>query len=283
MNRTLIGRDALRGALDVRRQCQKDKYTPICIYDLATDLGVKVRFVEGSSFEGMFEKNTSTIFIPSQRGCGRRAFACAHELGHWYFSHGTHVNELAENSDCFAKNEEEVLVDQFAGHLLMPRPAITKALKERGIKPESLTPNECYMLSCQFGVGYETLITHLNVSAQAISDNTASCLKKTKPLALKSGIVGEHFPHYLAYVDQHWLGLPIDLEVGDAVFTNFLSVSDGANLSQQKEGNGCLYIATEPGISKLSSKDSDWAVFVRVSRKGYTGLAKFRHMEEAND
>ena len=58
---------------------------------------------------------------------------------------------------------------------------------------------------------------------------------------------------------------------------------EGISIVQiQDSRDGVLVRALEPGISRLSG-GSDWAAFVRVSRRGFVGRSIFRHMEEVED
>ena len=103
-----LARRALRGALEVRKKAGLSLSLPICIYDLAGEtLKVEVRFQAGPSFGGMYAKETQTILVPSERPAGRRAFTCAHELGHWYFKHGTRLEDLIEQESWELEEEEE--------------------------------------------------------------------------------------------------------------------------------------------------------------------------------
>lgn len=98
---------------------------PLCIYDFAETLGVEVRFVRGESFEGLYARSSTTILVPSLRPRGRQVFACAHELGHWHFKHGTKIEELKFFDLNYNKRSEEYLANLFAAYLLMP-PSVVK-------------------------------------------------------------------------------------------------------------------------------------------------------------
>ena len=92
----LLARRALRGALETRRRVRASTLDPVCVYDLAEQLGIEVKFFAGNSFGGMYVKTSQTILVPSLRPPGRRAFTCAHEIGHWFFGHGTRIDRLGE-------------------------------------------------------------------------------------------------------------------------------------------------------------------------------------------
>jgi hypothetical protein len=52
---------------------------------------------------------------------------------------------------------------------------------------------------------------------------------------------------------------------------------------KQKSRNGCLFRANRPGIVRVYCRDTNWALFVRVSRHQFVGLSQYRHLEEAED
>src|ERR1700682_610334 len=77
---------ALDAALKVRRDMRIGLWIPVCVYDLADEMGVDVRFLPYSSMEGMYRKsNIPVIFVSALRPAGRQTYTCAHELGHHVF------------------------------------------------------------------------------------------------------------------------------------------------------------------------------------------------------
>src|SRR6266567_4234154 len=87
--------DAADAALRMRQSAGLGIWTPMCIYDVAEELGLEVRFVDISSMEGMYCKTaTPLILVSSLRPSGRQAFTCAHELGHHIYKHGCAVSAL---------------------------------------------------------------------------------------------------------------------------------------------------------------------------------------------
>ncbi len=70
----------------------------------------------------------------------------------------------------------------------------------------------------------------------------------------------------------------MDAEVGDAIVvpTGVALAGDAA-----ERVNGGLLRARGPGIASL--RHGSWTVEVRVARAAYTGLAVYRHLEEADD
>jgi Zn-dependent peptidase ImmA (M78 family) len=121
--------DAADAALRVRQSAGLGMWTPMCVYDVAEKLGIEVRFVDISSMEGMYCKiATPLILVSSLRPSGRQAFTCAHELGHHIYKHGTRIDELVDRPTAKSRfDPEEFLADCFAGLLLMPKSAVSRA------------------------------------------------------------------------------------------------------------------------------------------------------------
>lgn len=279
-----LARRALRGALEVRKKAGLSLSVPICIYDLAgKTLKVEIRFQAGPTFGGMYAKETQTILVPSERPAGRRAFTCAHELGHWYYKHGTRIEDLAEQEKGSSDDPDEILANQFAANLLMPKWAMEQMFKERSIDPSSVSDIQMYAAACQFGVGYETMIQHLRFGLGFISSNSSERLLQSSPKSIKRNLLGELFPNHLVVVSKTWNSVAIDLEVGDGAFLNFPARSDGAHLVAGDSKTGSLFVATRPGITKIEAVGDNWAAFARISRKGFTGRSTFRHLEDPDE
>lgn len=214
MTRQDIARIALRASIEARRKANVPLDEPICAYDFVEKLGVEVRFVGGASFAGMSAKGYDVVFVPAERPPGRRAFTCAHELAHWWFGHGVRVEHLDfEREDCVIP--EEMLANQFAAYLLMPRRALKSAFDRRGCRPSAASVRQIYAVACQFGVGYGTLVKHLYWSEGAISRKRMEELQSITPKEIRHELLGSPTSGHLVFADDHWANVAIDLEVGD--------------------------------------------------------------------
>jgi hypothetical protein len=200
------------------------------------------------------------------------------------FGHGSTVDQLIENTPATdSYNTEEFLADVFAGFLLMPKAAIHHAVNCRDWSFKSLSPWESYVLAGNFGVGYSTLVRHLQDSLELISPSKAEKLLQTQPKDIRESALVQSFNAQLFYVDHEWEGRPVDLEVGDLVLTELGIDVKSDQLRQLRETTeGILYRATAPGIGRLLEHDRGWATFVRVSRSCYEGRSQYRHLEEAS-
>lgn len=280
-SRTILAREALRAAVELRTRLAIPEDAPVCIYDVAKKLDIDVRFVDGDSFDGMYSKDHGVILVPSFRPYGRQAFSCAHELGHWHFGHGTRLDLLIDNSLCAVKSDEEFLADTFAGYMLMPVWAVRRMFISRGLHPDTCSPLELYRVSCQLGVGYETLIEHLYYSLRRLSPESRERLQKASPKSIREELLGKDAAgvRHLALVDAAWGSVAVDLQVGDmAILERGEQVAGPSAVSCGHVSAGQVIKAVRPGISTVSSADGKWAVYIRVSRKDFVGRSDYRHL-----
>ena len=91
----IIASDALVHALRLRKRIGATLRDSVSPYAAAEQLGIEVRFMDFPSMEGMYVAGASPkILLSSLRPQGRRAFTCAHEIGHHVFGHGEQFDEL---------------------------------------------------------------------------------------------------------------------------------------------------------------------------------------------
>jgi len=280
-----LAQQAQQKAIDVRRKAGFDHKSPLCIYGLCDKLNVRVRFID-ISMEGVYLREAEPIILLSAlRPLPRRIFTCAHELGHHVFGHGSTIDELIEESErSKAFQPEEFLANLFAGFLLMPVLGVRKAFVSRGWNADSATPEQVFTVACSFGVGYETLITHMAYSLRMISSSRASTLLKTKPKAIREKVLGRPSSDPLIIADEHWSMPTIDAEVGSLLLlpTGAEAANDTITF-EENHPKGRLFKANRPGVVRVYCRDTGWAVFVRVSRYQFIGLSQYRHLEEVED
>lgn len=278
---TLLARQALRGALETRRRIPVGKSDPICVYDIAERLGIEVRFFGGNSFGGMYAKASQTILVPSLRPSGRRAFTCAHEIGHWFFGHGTRIDELSIIGSRSESDPEEYVANTFAGYLLMPPWAVGEAFERRRCSPITCTPLQAYTVAMQLGVGYGTLVSHLQWSLGLITPARADELLKTTPKQLRESLLGGDRTRHLVIADHAWTRVPIDLQVDDmAILPEGVAVEGRSASIVGSHHLGALVVGRSPGISRAEAHDGSWSAFVRVARRDFEGRSIYRHLED---
>ena len=288
-NRRALATQAMQAATATRAKAKLDQARPICIYGLCETLGIVVRF-NNINMEGMYQRGIPPrIHLSARRPLPRRAFNCAHELGHHVFGHGSSIDELREDAKEHPwEDPKEFLADTFAGFILMPIIGLRHAFSVRGWSPETATPAQIFTIACDFGVGYATLLTHLSAGVNMLSRGRASAMRRVTPKALRAEILGALTREPLIVVDQHRNAPTLDAEVKTLLLFPPGAKVTGCGLAFERDLEaGRLYRAIKPGIFQASV--GDWAVFVRVAPiqesepYGYVGLAQYRHLEEDPD
>jgi hypothetical protein len=269
-------------AIEVRMSSGIGPTDPLCIYKLCDDNNVMVRFVD-VSMEGMYQQGAKPkILIGSKRPVARRAFTCAHEYGHHEFGHGSTLDAADDQPVPDDKDiPQEVLVNAFAGFLMMPTLGLRHALAVRGIDPKTATPIQLYAVACNFNVGYATLVNHLTYGAQMMGRSKAMELLKVQPKTIRQVLVGREEKASLMLADAHWNSGTLDMEVGALVMVPRAAIIEGDCLAPRAMiGQMALFEARKVGVFRAYVPDSEWATYIRVSKRAYVGLAQYRHMED---
>ena len=247
-------------------------------------MGVDVWFKAIPRLEGTYVKTPGpSMVISGLRPPGRQAYTGGHELGHHVYGYGSRIDEV-HDSERQEDSEEEFLAECFSGFLLMPRPAVVRGFELRGCSPGDATAEQVYEVATWLGVGYEALVTHVWLNLRLLERTRALALQKVAPRTIKSGLLGADCPHHLVVAGDNWLDRAIDIQAGDAILCPPGVVHEGA----------CVMIDTsflfdrilrgrKPGRGRLLNPETGWASFVRVSRQGFAGRARFRHEPEEDD
>ena len=282
--RRAIARQAMSAALRARLSAGYKLDHAVCVYDLAERLGVEVRFLDLPSMEGMYSSASgATIIVSSLRPRGRRAFTCAHELGHHNRKDGVEIDELVEQWEKPSFDPKEFMADCFAGALLMPKMAVSKAFAVRGWRMEQCTPEQAFMVAGYFGVGYTTLVHHMRSALQVLPHSRARELLRISPRKAQALLLGWQTPQSVVVLDTHWCRRAVDVEVGDFIVAESGAQAEGACLELSSGlDHKRIFQAVRPGIGRLEA-GTTWSAFVRVSRRDYVGRALYRHWEEAED
>ena len=286
MNTLLI--QAIKKAGQMRTKLELNMFEPVNIFDICTDLGVTVRFID-VSMEGMYisQENTSTanILISSLRPLPRRVYTCAHELGHHIFGHGSKIDGLTEEgANTSSYDQDEYLVDAFAGAFLMPLAGIESEFTKRNWEPAKASPFQFFSIASIFGIGYSTLVTHCKVH-RLISDFKVVELLRQTPSKLLQQIMGTSVKNSHFKIIDEYAQLPvIDLEVGNYLFLHQSVIIEGNHLNKLKNITfGNAFLAEKPGIVHAISEKDGTGYFIRIQNSGYIGLAENRHLENKID
>ena len=201
----------------VRVKCKQKPADPVDPITIAEERGCEVRFMSLPSLEGIYSPEPrSIIVLGSERHAGRRAFTCAHELGHHEFKHGMRVEELHTGGHESSNDVYEFLADMFAGTLLMPKAGVLRALKTRNFDLKKIQPIQVFRLASFFGVGYGTLIEHMTWTLSLLTSQQRKELLKTAPKTIKA-VYGCEPKFELVIADEGWKNRAIDVEVGDSL------------------------------------------------------------------
>jgi len=281
MNRTELALRAMKAALLVRQQLQIASVVPVPVFDVAAKLGLEVWFVDVPTLEGMYVRDdVPTVLITSHRPAGRQAMTCAHEIGHHVFGHGSVIDEYVAAEKVESNSADEFLANTFAANLLMTRGAIAQGFLARGISATDPSPEQVYTVAWWLGVGYTALLYHMRSALRIMPRVRADALLQVSPKEIRAGIIDRlHLPYSageLIPVDTGWTGRAIDGQVGDMVFLPQGVCLEGACGTLR----GRTLELRVPGIGRVHDEDTGWAAYVRVSRRGYAGLADYRHLED---
>jgi Zn-dependent peptidase ImmA (M78 family) len=282
-NKQESARLALKEAVRLRKITSHTIWDAICPYDCAEQIGLEIRFVDIPSLEGMYIKgNPPIVLVSSLRPMGRAAFTCAHEIGHHIFGHGTRIDQDQVAGINNINNQDEFLAQTFAGFFLMPKSAVDRAFTLRNWRIESCTPIRLYTIACWFGVGYETLIDHLQYSLKVLSADHAKYLKDAKLSQIKADLITQEIKTNLIVVDNYWTNRAIDIQLGDMVLLpkGVIQKGDKSKLLSIADRSGELFQGVLPGIGQFYNPSNGWSAFLRVSKPGFIGRSIFRHLDD---
>ena len=284
-SRRTLSSQGMHESIRARSKSDAGLTGPLCIYKLCEAHGVVVRFVD-VNMEGMYQRSSAPrIFISSLRPVARRAFSCAHELGHHLFGHGSTVDQLYEERSKEDRDQpNEILVNAFAAFTLMPTLGLRDAFTRRKLNSARATPEQLFAIASNFGVGYATLVNHMAYGVETISPLRANELLKSSPKAIRASLLGTPTEVPLVVADEHWSANTLDLEVDSLVLLPAGTSIDASVLAPKGSVGGMeLFQALTPGIRRATVPGTQWATFIRVSRARYVGLAKYRHLEDLGD
>ena len=275
---------AAREAARTRGRLGIDPTSSVCPFDIAERLGVIVRLDAVPSLEGMYSPGPKkTVVLGSERPWGRIRHTCGHEIGHAEFGHGARVDEVC-NGRRRTWSPEEYLADRFSTALLMPKLAVADALRRRGWDATTMTAVQVFVLAQDFGVGYTNFVSHAERTLKIVPGAAAERLRREgRQLGpLRNTVAGFEVVNDVFVCDEHWGARALDVETGDIVMVpaNALFSGECARLSHDV---GAYLVAVQAGEGHLRLRQRTSAVTVRVSRRGFTGLARYRHLAEADD
>jgi Zn-dependent peptidase ImmA (M78 family) len=283
MHHERLAARAVKAAAQVRHRCGVALDEPVCPFDLAEGLEISTRLVDLPTLEGVYVKETATILVGTQRPAGRRRYSCAHEVGHYVFGHGTRIHRtpvrLRDYGPSHSANwAEEFVANRFAEALLMPKLAVMSAFARRNWTAGKANPYQVFRIAQELGVGYGTLVAQMLKTLHVVDAASARALRRTPLRAIRRHLAGEAFDGDVVVVDQFWRRRCVDVEVGDVIVTAVEANFVGKSLHRGSDPT--QIVATASGIAELRLRSGSPSFCVRVGRRQFFGLARYRHLED---
>jgi hypothetical protein len=253
--------------------------SPCDVYELVCKYGLSLRFTKISSMDGLYLNDglAGSINVSTLRPSGHQRFTAAHELGHFIFEHGAHLDEKIEKMA--SDSAEEDLADAFARHLLMPKRAVTRGFTCLGTTPQRAGPEQYYAVASWLGVGYSTLIQHTRWTLQLIDRARLHQLILKTPQQIKRvqvPSVSWEGRKELWPLAPWWAGANIHLQKGDIVTGLKSPPVDYFDL-----GDACA-IARSVGQFP-AVLDGGGTLTLNISETDYAGMYQYRYLQEPFD
>jgi len=282
MDRTGLLRQGLKAAEAAREAAEVDPFGPADPYAAAESFGLRVNF-SATSMEGFYFKGKpANILVSSLRPVGRRAFTCAHELGHHRLGHGSTIDQLQEDERDDSSKPDEVLANAFAAFFLMPSVVVRAAFATRGWSMSAPTPVQLFTIACELGVGYATLLNHLSYTLREINASTRAELKKWTPQRIRKQLFADEADEPIIILDIHSAAPTYDVEKNANVLLPAGAQVDGeALLFVRKLDEFDLYRAARRGEAAVTGAAEPGRV--RVMPKMYEGPARRRFLEDPDE
>lgn len=281
-----LAREALDKSLEVREEAGIPFGVPLNVYDLCESLDpkVRVRFAD-YSMEGCYCRSARPLIeVSSLRPIGRRAFNTAHELGHHALGHaGMRLDEHLEDANPDAHSDpEEYAANAFAGFLLMPKIGVRRAFAARGWTIDDPSPEQVFTVACHFGVGYQTLVSHLQYGLRELRAAAADRLRKVQLPAIRQRLLSGQAADRMWVADRHYQMSTLDTDAGTTLLLPDGSEPEHDNLTHVADvPSGRIFLAVRPGLTRVEAS-GNWAVMVRIARFQYSGWSTNRHLEPAD-
>ena len=282
-DRRALLNEANEASVETRTVLGLDEIAPLDIYKVSQMMGLKVRFLD-VSMEGFYQRSKPPrILLSAHRPIGRKAFTCAHEVGHHVFGHGSTMDELQQDERAQSDQPNEVLANGFAGFMLMPPLGIRRAFATRGWKADTATPEQILTVATEFGVGYGTLLPHLHRALRQLSKDSYTALEKHTPQSIRRSLLEDFSLKGLAIVDENSLNEAVELEMEHGLLIPENAVVQGVALGAVglDDGGRQLFRAMRRGTASILIENHK--IEARVWPTRYVGMAAHRYLEDPDD
>jgi hypothetical protein len=176
----------------------------------------------------------------------------------------------------------KILANAFAGFMLMPSIGLRRAFNSRGWKPATANPLQILTIASEFGVGYETLLTHLSMTLGDMPCSVRTELGKWTPQRIRKKVLGDADADGLVILDEKHQTAGVDLEDGYALAVPTGATVSGSVLTPRQAIAGFdVYDAVGRGRAMI--KTAQWQVEARVAPQKFIGPANYRFLEDPDE
>jgi hypothetical protein len=161
----------------------------------------------------------------------------------------------------------------------MPKLVVLSAFARRGWDASSPSARQVFIIAHELGVGYGTLIEHLASTLRELDEHDADRLRRVGLHKTRTELAGSPCDGDVVVVDEFWRRSFVDVETGDVIIAPLGTEVTGSAIAPGDGGRRHL-IAVDAGTAELHLRDVGIRLTVRVSKQGFTGLARYRHLED---
>jgi len=164
----------------------------------------------------------------------------------------------------------------------MPTIGIRGAFNRRGWKPATANPSQILTIASEFGVGYDTLLTHLSVTLNDMPHGVRSELGKWTPQRIRKRLLGHDDADGLVILDDKQRSPAVDLDEGYALAVPAGASVQGAALTRSQSIEGFdIYDAVVRGRATITI--NAWQTEARVAPAKFVGAANYRFLEDPDE
>ena len=210
--------------------------------------------------DGLYCWNGETALIASNASLAlsrlRQRFTVAHELGHHELHRQGDTPLLITDKDIFGRREPvEQEANAFAGHLLMPDPAIARSFQEWQV--QQIDPTLIAHLMQRFGVSYEVTVYRLHNAGRTNAGQRDALLEAKRQLGVRGICEGVGFNEYLEYPLPNALPAAFESDVLRAYSAGAISAERMAELLRVPSVEQAVADARAAGVVDNEGELSD--------------------------
>jgi len=164
----------------------------------------------------------------------------------------------------------------------MPTIGLRRAFNSRGWKVATTNPVQILTIASEFGIGYNTLITHLAITLRDMSQPVRTALEKWTPQRIRKMLLSDDSPNRLVILDDKQTARCVDFEAGDTLAVPSASQVDG-DIFKHKQTIRDFDVYAARGRGRATLTTPSWKVEARIAPKRFVGLAKYRFLEDPDE